>query len=493
MSQYNAVGQTLAEVSRALGQLTDDRMTRQVLETNAVHLQLGAVRLMLLGSSGAGKSTMINALLRCIAVPESGLTSSPIPVWFTAGAGTRYSVYEDTDKGPVLLEEPERDAFIRKYCFNVSDILDDKRSRFDRVGWAKAEVDSPLLQQTGVTLIDTLGIGVTDADTVKTLKVIDGGMDLVVFVTADHVQMQQDDIDFLREKVLGLGDRQVPYPISPDQLLLVYNDHGAGGTYTQMQSAVDKLLKGCAPEEIQRFKENNLFIVNALAARLGRCGAYDYHHFAPEGTPEMLLESLKKQTERDRQALTERAEQIAEQAAVFQQLEDKLRLMAYGQMHADSGVVMRRIIRLERNIKEIRSHSGVELSRMKGDRATLQQRIHEIRQLLNTFADANRDVDATFDEQRRQMQAAIASTLEAGQSVKEAIVAKIYELEEAPDFFTKESMEQFFHSESLEKEKLVEEWIRAVMEKSFLPEASRRFTTTLLETVAQEGDPTYTE
>ena len=108
MSQYNAVGQTLAEVSRALGQLTDDRMTRQVLETNAVHLQLGAVRLMLLGSSGAGKSTMINALLRCIAVPESGLTSSPIPVWFTAGAGTRYSVYEDTDKGPLLLEEPER-------------------------------------------------------------------------------------------------------------------------------------------------------------------------------------------------------------------------------------------------------------------------------------------------------------------------------------------------------------------------------------------------
>ncbi len=489
---YTTVGQTLADVSQALSLLTGDRMTRQVLETNAIHLKLGAVRLMLLGSSGAGKSTMINALLRCIAVPESGLTSSPIPVWFTAGENMVYSIYRDTDKGPELLEQPQRDQFIRKYCFNVNDILDDKRTRFEDVGWASAELDSALLRETGITLIDTLGIGVTDADTIKTLKVIDSGVDLVVFVTADHVQLQQDDITFLREKVLGLGERQVPYPISPAQLLLVYNDHGAGGTYTQMQSAVDKLLNGLDEEEISRFKENNLVMVNALAARLGRCGAYDYHHLAPEGTPEMLTASLIKQSERDKLALTERAEQIAEQAAVFQTLEDKVRTLAHRQMHGGDGVVMRRIIRLERIMKEIRAQASAALGKLKGDRAEIQHKIAGIRQLLSTFAEANREVDAVYDEQRMQMQAAVVSTLNASQSAKDAIVGKIYELEEAPDFITKESMERFFESESLEREKTVEEWIRIVMEKSFLPEASRRFKMTLLETTAQEGDPTYT-
>lgn len=489
---YTTVGQTLADVSQALSLLTGDRMTRQVLETNAIHLKLGAVRLMLLGSSGAGKSTMINALLRCIAVPESGLTSSPIPVWFTAGENMVYSIYRDTDKGPELLEQPQRDQFIRKYCFNVNDILDDKRTRFEDVGWASAELDSALLRETGITLIDTLGIGVTDADTIKTLKVIDSGVDLVVFVTADHVQLQQDDITFLREKVLGLGERQVPYPISPAQLLLVYNDHGAGGTYTQMQSAVDKLLNGLDEEEISRFKENNLVMVNALAARLGRCGAYDYHHLAPEGTPEMLTASLIKQSERDKLALTERAEQIAEQTAVFQTLEDKVRTLAHRQMHGGDGVVMRRIIRLERIMKEIRAQASAALGKLKGDRAEIQHKIAGIRQLLSTFAEANREVDAVYDEQRMQMQAAVVSTLNASQSAKDAIVGKIYELEEAPDFITKESMERFFESESLEREKTVEEWIRIVMEKSFLPEASRRFKMTLLETTAQEGDPTYT-
>lgn len=493
MMNVTNVGRTLAEVSRTLAQLTGDRMTRQVLEANAVHLQLGAVRLMLLGSSGAGKSTMINALLRCIAVPESGLTSSPIPVWFTPGEGLTYKVYRDGPNGPELMEQPGRDQFIRKYCFNVSDILDDKRSRFEEVGWASAELDSALLRETGATLIDTLGIGVTDADTIKTLKVIDSGVDLVVFVTADHVQLQQDDITFLREKVLGLGERKVPYPISPSQLLLVYNDHGAGGTYTQMQSAVDKLLKGLEEEEIQRFKENNLVMVNALAARLGRCGAYDYHHFAPEGTPEMLTASLIKQTERDRQALTERAEQIAEQTAVFQQLEDKVRRMAYEQMHGTDGVVMRRIIRLERIMKEIRAQAGAELGRLKGDRAAIQHRIADIRQLLQTFTEANREVDAVYDEQRMQMQAAVVSTLSNSQSARDAIVGKIYELEQPPEFINKESMERFFDSSSLEREKLVEEWIRTIMEESFLPEASRRFKTTLLETTAQEGDPGYTQ
>lgn len=489
---YKRVGSTLAEVSQDLSALTRDPITSNILQTNAIHLQIGAVRLMLLGNSNAGKSTLINALLKGIAVPESGNTSSPIPVWFAAGDDPVYRIYQDTEKGPKLIDQPTRDTFIRKYCFNITDILDDKRTRFQEVDWASAEQTSPLLEDTGIALIDTLGIAATDADTVKTLKVIDSGMDLVIFVT-NHVQLLKSEVEFLREKVLGMGQREVAYALHPSQLLIVYNDHGAGGTHSQMCSAADKLLEGYDTATIDRFKQNNLLMVNALSARLQRCGAYDYHHFAPEGTPEMLMASLMKQTERDKKSIAERGDVIAEQAASFEQLEQRIRQMAHEQMHSENGIVERRIQHLEDIIREIRAQATAELSSHMGDRASAQKKISDIRSLLSQFQTANQGVDETYDAQRQEMQRAIACTLSASSGAKEAIIGKIYEMEEAPDFITKESMRDFFDSTDLEQEKILEGWMRTVMEKSFLPEASRQFKVTLLEATAQEGNPQFTE
>ena len=487
MMNEREAGRALARVSGELARLSRDQMTRRILEGSAVQLELGAVRLMLLGNSNAGKSTLINALLGTIAVPESRNTSSPIPVWFGAGEGEDYRIYADGGEGENLLETADRAAFIRKYCFSVNDILDDKRARFDHIGWAAAHADSPLLRETGITLIDSLGIAATDADTAKTIRVIDSGVDLVVFVTS-HVEMQQSEIAFLREKVLGLESREVPYPIRPAQLLIVYNDHGAGGTHEQMCAAADKLLAGCAAEEIAAFKEKNLIMLDALAARLARCGAYDYLRFAPEGTPEIMMEALRRQAATDKQALEINGEQIARRAKAFDALESRIRELAHAQVAGQDGAVLRRIIHLEAVIREIRSQANADLSRLQGDRAAIRQRIDSVRALGATFASANESVDATFERQRQDMMAAVACTLRASESAQKAIVGKVYELTEPPAFITPESVREFFASTRLEQEKMLEAWIRSVIEKDFLPEASRQFKTTLLEASAQPGD-----
>lgn len=491
MNNMRNVGATLAEVSVALSRLTDDRMTREHLTANARRLNLGAVRLCVLGNSNAGKSTLINALLRTIAVPESGNTASPIPVWFAAGDGLRYSVYA-RDGEDERCEHPDADTFIKQYCYNLMDITDDKRVRFSDVLWASAEVDSPYLRETGLTLIDTLGINATEADTVKTISTIDTGMDIVLFVTA-RVDLLASDIRFLREHVLGYGEREVPYPIRPSQLIIVYNDKGmAGATLGMLQESAEKLLEGAPAGEIEAFKQNNLIMLNALAARRMRCGAYDYRRFAPAGTLDMELSGLEQRTRNEQEAVAAPSAQMQQAARMFDVLEQRLSALAGHMMTHPDGVVEQRIMQLEAVMKSIRAQANFAISLLEREQAGVQEMINGIASINATFASANADISPVFDEQRADMRRAISKTLNVTRDgALNALVGDIKTLA-APDFINAESMKAFRHQTGLEREKTLEGWLRSMLENSFIPEASKQFKQILLETTAPEGNPDFT-
>ena len=493
MYDMRNIGTTLAEVSNALSTLTEDQMTRELLRANAQRLNLGAIRLAVLGNSNAGKSTLINALLRTIAVPESGNTASPIPVWFAAGEDElRYSVYTRAEDGDRCVH-PDTDTFIKQYCYNLMDITDDKRVRFSDVLWASARVQSSYLKETGFTLIDTLGINATAADTVKTIATIDTGIDIVIFVTA-RVDLLQSDLRFLREHVLGYGERVVPYPVKPSQLLLVYNDKGmSGATLAHLQNSAEKLLKGAPHEEIETFKQNNIIMLNALAARRVRCGAYDYQRFAPAGTLDMEMTGLAQKTQSEREAVANPSTQMQQEARRFDLLEQRLSELVEQMMTNADGVVEQRVMQLEAVMRAIRAQTNASISMREKERAVVQQKINGIAAVNKTFIKANAEIASVFDEQRAAMRSAIRKTLETKRDTElKSLVGSLYTMTKPPEFITVVTMNNFRHATGLEKEKILEGWIRYVLENRFIPEASRQFKKLLLETNVQEGDPHFT-
>lgn len=492
----SAIGKILAEVSASLADLTKEDMTRNFLRTNARRLELGAVRLAVLGDSNAGKSTLINALLRTIAVPESGSTATPIPVWFTASdvlaADTPvYNVYIRTPEGEKC-ETPDRKAFLRENCYCMMDTMDDKRARFiDRL-WASAGVDSPFLRENGYTLIDTLGTDATAADTAKTIATIDIGMDVVLYVSSKPT-LSESNKRFLREHVLGLGERKAPYPLKSRQILLVYNDHGNADASRQLlENSAEKLLEGLPEDEIAAFKQNNIVMLNALTARRDRCGAYDYEEFAPEGTLDLEMEGLKKLTRTEQRVIDRFRDKIAEEAKQFDVLEKRLAAMAHEIIHdRENGAVERRIAQLETEINVIRKQANDELAVLQSGQAEISRIIAAVREKNATFAKGNEAINKVFDEQRAGMRKAISETLKASKVSQEAMLGRIQAITTPPTYINTESVKAFNKMSGLQQEEQLAEWIQTFISEEFLPEASKEFKKLLLEANIAKKDPDF--
>lgn len=485
------IGRTLAEVSEGLAELSRDGMTREFLKSNARKMRLGAVRLVALGNSNAGKSTLINAMLGQIAVPESGSTATPIPVWFAADDALSYNVYIRTPEGEAC-EQPDRETFLRKYCYSMVGSLDLQREEFIDKLWASAGVRSPFLTETGYTLIDTLGTNACKVDTAKTIATIDGGVDVVMFVTPD-ADLQADARDFLREHVLGLGERMVPYPVKSSQLLLVYNDRNTVGVSRAiLENSAEQLLAGLPAQEIEYFKQNNIIMLNALDARRNRCGAYDYVAFAPEGTLEMEMDGLRELTEIEEATIEENSAEIAEKAKQFDALEARLSQIA-GMMIRDreNGAVERRIAQLEAIVDAIRLQVNKELEALQGAQAEILEKISAVRETNRAFTESNEKADAAFDLGRVDLRNAVEKTLKASQTAKNAMLGEVSKCILPPEYINKKSMHAFRDMTRLQQEEQLYAWIRRFISESFLPKASEQFKKLLMEANVAANDPNF--
>lgn len=145
---------------------------------------LGLVRVIFLGESNAGKSTMINALAEKIVVPEVSHTSTMMPTWIGqtnnyADEGIVVNYFEIDDKGvvrDVIKEKKEAfDDFRCFYCFKPEDAADPERkekpARFKNMeldeGYMRILATQGLMSKYSLTLVDTLGNGATIADDMK--------------------------------------------------------------------------------------------------------------------------------------------------------------------------------------------------------------------------------------------------------------------------------------------------------------------------------------
>lgn len=309
----SGVSARLAEHTAHLAKLTEqigDLVSAQVLAQLEPRLRQGLVRVAVVGVTGSGKSTMLNALVGRLVLPENPSVSSPIPVWlgYQQGPDALAEIYRTQD-GKTVTDHCDSLTFRRRYCYNLRDIHDKDRSRYNEISFSTIRLNAPVLREN-VTLIDTLGISATTVDSRKTIRVLEEGVDAVVFVTRNS-KLNLEEMRFLYRHVLGL-DRQEdpsplapnPRPILPENLLFVYNNFFGVPNRTEFAQRIRTFYQdsglGLSAERIEALVQSNCFYINAYQARMGKLGPYPYAEAAPEGSSPEEQAMLEKREQIER-------------------------------------------------------------------------------------------------------------------------------------------------------------------------------------------------
>lgn len=306
----SALAARLADHTVRLAKLTEgigDPVSTQVLAQLEPRLRQGLVRVAVVGITGSGKSTMVNGLVERLVLPENPSVSSPIPVWlgYHSGPDAMAQIYR-IQEGLTTTEYCDSETFRSRYCYNLRDIQDKDRSRYNTVSFSTIRLNAPVLREN-LTLIDTLGISATAVDSRKTIRVLDEGVDGVIFVTRNS-KLNLEEMRFLYRHVLGrpAADdhsplKPNPRPVAPENLLFVNNNFFGVPNRTEFAERVRTFYResglALSEEAIDRLAEQNCFYINAYQGRLGLLGPYPYARCAPEGSTQAELEMLKRREE----------------------------------------------------------------------------------------------------------------------------------------------------------------------------------------------------
>lgn len=398
----------LAEHISRLSQMTasvQDTASTFVLNHLEPRLRQGLVRIAVIGTTGAGKSTTINALTECLVLPENPSTSSPIPVWIGYhDAEPSVEIYR-SDNGSVIQEVHSVPDFQRKYCYHMQDIIDKDRTRYNTVEFGAVSLRSPIVQGN-VTLIDTLGIAATTVDSRKTIRVLEEGVDAVIFVT-NKSQLTLSEQRFLRSHVLGCASRAEPnaqpvstsQPILPENLLFVHNCFYGVPSKTAFAEGIRSFYRDCSleltEEQIDDFATRNVFFIQARNARMGRLGVYPYVDRAPEGCSAEERDAAKE-LELEEQELLKEAEpaKLVTQSGV-PELAEGIRQLSRRLGYGENAVSVKRIRELVGVVDGVIQSADTRIAGKNMTIIQLNNRKEQFQQIkLDDVADQNTLIDS---------------------------------------------------------------------------------------------------
>lgn len=174
------------------------------------------VRLLVLGASSAGKSTLVNALTGRIVSPEAQHSSTLIPAWIRAvdeelGGEVDYHVLRQ-DMAQHYMARP---AYLKDFCHPP----ENKNTNPDHYA-VIADVEGGFLAESGLMLLDTPGVDQTDGDARMTERTADLGAEMVLMIIRSNVFSEQETA--LYKKLFPGGEMDLGLDV-PSDVFAVYN------------------------------------------------------------------------------------------------------------------------------------------------------------------------------------------------------------------------------------------------------------------------------
>ena len=255
------------------------------------------VRLLVLGASSAGKSTLVNALTGRIVSPEAQHSSTLIPAWIRSvdkdlGGEVAYNIM----KRDMTKKYMARPAYLKMYCHPP----EDKNSNPDDYA-VIADVEGGFLAESGLMLLDTPGVDQTDADTDMTVRTADLGAEMVLMIIRSNVFSEQETV--LYKKLFPDGEMDLGLDV-PSDVFAVYNVMpGNPDPPSNVVDSIREMTDG-------RLNTNaRLYSIDVLRERQ-RCEPYRYYDWAPNdiSDPEEI-QKLKKDQSREKHGYTVGASQ----------------------------------------------------------------------------------------------------------------------------------------------------------------------------------------
>ena len=309
-SFFSETRETIEKQLFPLAQKYGNRGAMMALRKAWLRLLQGPVRVLFLGVSSAGKSTLINAIVGNVVVPEGRHTTSPVPVWIHSSESALKAPDVRTVRDAGREKLPELNdlgggIFIANYCYTPREAASNTAQEKYR-GLIAATVDV-LFQvgpNNGLTLIDAPGIKASVGDNLRVEDVLIQGCEMVVIVFHD---MTQSDEEYLRQLLVDDGGLLHPL-LTSGRVFAVHNWVNHSGTEADAKAHIGKLFGAFLPPE-------HFYMINAFVNRQISAGLYNYVNFLQEGiTGEEKQEAKKfyKIEEKKLEALKEKEEKELE-------------------------------------------------------------------------------------------------------------------------------------------------------------------------------------
>ena len=259
-------------------------------------LMQGPVRLLILGASSAGKSTIVNALAGRVVSPEARQVSTLIPAWIKGVAktpGNKPACYTLCFGGDTKEEYFPQADYLKTFCHPP----EDRNSKPEGIYAVRVETAGGFLAENGLTLLDTPGTGQTDTESHMAMETAELGAELLLLATRKDV-FESEETELFRRLICdekhGLG------LCPPKDVFCLFNEEelNQAAYNTNAKETFRDLTSGC-DRDAQLDLKNRYYAVNAIEERRKR-EYYEFTNWSPKGVGEGSFEELSSIEEEEK-------------------------------------------------------------------------------------------------------------------------------------------------------------------------------------------------